>query len=231
VAEQLANSAASTLTAAIPDAVATSCTVANGTVFPASGNFRIIIDSELMLCTARSGNTLTVTRGAEATTAVAHSNGAAVTHVLTKAGLDQYIVERNREIAYQEFTASVIVSSTSEAAPNDVVSSGSIVFDGSTTVVIEFFSPLVQPGAAAGSTLICSLWDSTTDLGRMSYSLNPSATNPASGPVSCQRRLIPTATTHIYKIRAFAAGANGTIFAGAGGATVFLPGFIRITRA
>jgi hypothetical protein len=94
VAEQLVNSAASTLTAAIPDAVATSCTVANGTVFPATGNFRIIIDSELLLCTARTGNTLTVTRGVEATTAASHANGAAVTHVLTKGGLDQYLAEK-----------------------------------------------------------------------------------------------------------------------------------------
>jgi ABC-type amino acid transport substrate-binding protein len=93
MAEQLANNAASTLSAAIPDAVATTCTVANGTVFPATGNFRVIIDTELMLCTARSGNTLTVTRGIEGTTAAAHASGAAVTHVLTQAGLLQYLIE------------------------------------------------------------------------------------------------------------------------------------------
>src|SRR5262245_12103934 len=92
MAEQLANNAASTLTAAIPDAVATSLTVANGTVFPASGNFRIIVDNELMIVGARSGNTLSsLTRGAEGTTAVAHTNGAAVTHVLTKGAIDAYL--------------------------------------------------------------------------------------------------------------------------------------------
>lgn len=93
MAEQLANNAASTLTAAIPDAVATTCTVVNGTVFPATGNFRVIVDTELMLCTARSGNTLTVTRGIEGTTAAAHASGAALTHVLTQAGLLQYLIE------------------------------------------------------------------------------------------------------------------------------------------
>jgi hypothetical protein len=91
--EQLVNNAASTLSAAIPDAVATSLTVANGTVFPATGNFRVIVDTEIMLCTARTGNTLTVTRGVETTSAAAHANGAAVTQVLTKGGLDQYLKE------------------------------------------------------------------------------------------------------------------------------------------
>jgi DNA-binding beta-propeller fold protein YncE len=104
VAEQLANNAASTLTAAIPDAVATSCTVANGTVFPATGNFRIIVDSELMLCTARAANVLTVTRGVETTTAVAHANGAAVTHVLTKGGLDAYLADQAFLAAWTTYT-------------------------------------------------------------------------------------------------------------------------------
>src|SRR5262245_9498436 len=100
MAEQLANNAASTLTAAIPDAVTTSCTVANGTVFPATGNFRVIIDTELLLCTARSGNTLTVTRGIELTTAASHANGAPITHVLTVAGLNQYVLENSGRASY-----------------------------------------------------------------------------------------------------------------------------------
>jgi hypothetical protein len=93
LAELLQNNSASTLTVAIPDGVATTLTVANGAAFPATGNFRIIIDSEFMLCTSRASNVLTVTRGIETTTAVAHSNGAAVTHVVTKGGLDQYLTE------------------------------------------------------------------------------------------------------------------------------------------
>lgn len=92
MAEQLANNAASTLNGGI-DNVVGSLTVANGAVFPSSGNFRILVDSELMLCTARSTNTLTVTRGIESTAAASHSNGVAVTHVLTKGGLDTYLTQ------------------------------------------------------------------------------------------------------------------------------------------
>lgn len=94
MAEQLANNAASTLNGGIDNAV-TSLAVANGTVFPSSGNFRIIIDNELILVGARSGNTLSsLTRALESTSAASHSNGATVTHVLTKGGLDQYLLEK-----------------------------------------------------------------------------------------------------------------------------------------
>ena len=91
IAEQLSNNAASTLNGGI-DNIVTSLTVANGSVFPATGNFRIIVDSEIMICSARATNVLTVSRGQETTSAASHSNGAAVTHILTKGGLDAYTV-------------------------------------------------------------------------------------------------------------------------------------------
>src|SRR6266542_3609922 len=93
MAEQLANQAASTLNGAI-DNVVTSLVVANGTVFPASGNFRILIESELILVGARSGDTLSsLTRGIESTTAVAHNTPAAVTHILTAGGFLQFMID------------------------------------------------------------------------------------------------------------------------------------------
>ncbi len=84
--EQFANNAQSSLTAAVA-AGDTSLTVANASAFPASGNFRVLIDAEILLVTAVSGNTFTVTRGAEGTAAAAHVNGAYVTHVVTAAAL------------------------------------------------------------------------------------------------------------------------------------------------
>lgn len=86
--EQYANSAYSTLASTI-SAGATSLSVAagHGARFPATGDFRIKIDSEIMICTARSTDVLTVTRGAESTTAASHTAGAAVNHVLTRGGL------------------------------------------------------------------------------------------------------------------------------------------------
>jgi hypothetical protein len=86
--EVYGNSAYSTLASGIT-AGATSLTVAagHGARFPATGNFRLRIDSEILICTSRSVDVLTVTRTAEGTAAASHDAGAAVNHVLTAAGL------------------------------------------------------------------------------------------------------------------------------------------------
>lgn len=86
--EQFANNASSTLNGGINNLV-TSLIVQSAVLFPTQGQFRILIDSELMLVTAVAGTTFTVTRGAEGTSAVSHSNGVPVTHILTAAALNQ----------------------------------------------------------------------------------------------------------------------------------------------
>jgi hypothetical protein len=63
--------------------------------FPSTGNFRIIIDSEIMLVTAVSGTTLTVTRGVDDSIAVVHSDGAIVDAILTKSSLQQFRADFN----------------------------------------------------------------------------------------------------------------------------------------
>lgn len=88
--ELLVNNATTTLNGGINNSV-TSVVVTSGAVFPATGNFRILVDTELMLVTARSSDTLTVTRGIEGTAAASHSDLAAVSAVLTAAGFRQYL--------------------------------------------------------------------------------------------------------------------------------------------
>jgi hypothetical protein len=89
--ETYANNAATTLNGAITN-VATSITVASATGFPAAAQYRILIDSEVLLVTAGAGTTSwTVTRGAESTTAASHLDAAAVTHVLTASGLQNLL--------------------------------------------------------------------------------------------------------------------------------------------
>lgn len=84
--EQFANNATTTLNGGINNST-TSVVVLNGSPFSSSGNFRIIIDSEIMLVTNVSGNTFTVTRGSESTVAVAHNSGATVTQIVTAAAI------------------------------------------------------------------------------------------------------------------------------------------------
>lgn len=68
----------------------TSLSVASGGVFPSTGNFRVKVDDEIMLCTARSSNTLTVSRAAEGTSAASHTSGATISSVLTEGAIQRW---------------------------------------------------------------------------------------------------------------------------------------------
>lgn len=76
--DALTNQVQTTLSAAITSTSATSISVTSATGMPSPQQFRILVDTELMLVTAISGTTLTVVRGVEGTTAATHSNAAPV---------------------------------------------------------------------------------------------------------------------------------------------------------
>lgn len=86
--ERYANSTATTLNGAINNSV-TSLTVTDGSTMPLA-YFRIVVESEIMFCTARSSNTLTVIRGQEGTTAASHADTVPVAHIITAGLLDAY---------------------------------------------------------------------------------------------------------------------------------------------
>ena len=88
--EQLKNNPQSPLSASALSTDGT-ISVVDGSVFPASGQFRIVIDSEIMVVTGRSTNTLTVLRGQEGTTAAGHASAANVAQILTAGGLDRWL--------------------------------------------------------------------------------------------------------------------------------------------
>lgn len=91
--EGYANNPSTSLSAAITSTSATSLTVASSSGFPSSFNFRILVESELMLVTAVSGTTWTVTRGVEGTTAATHGSGATVIHPLTTQALLNLVIQ------------------------------------------------------------------------------------------------------------------------------------------
>lgn len=87
--EQFANNATTTLNGGITSS-ATSLTVTSASAFPSSAQFRIIIDTEILLVTGVSSNTFTVSRGQEGTTAISHLSGATVSQILTSGALQQF---------------------------------------------------------------------------------------------------------------------------------------------
>lgn len=89
--EQLANNALTTLAAAI-GADDTTLSVTSHAAFPSAAQFRVLIQSELILVTGGAGSsTWTVTRGIEGTSPAAHAPGAVVAHVLTAGALDAFV--------------------------------------------------------------------------------------------------------------------------------------------
>jgi hypothetical protein len=86
--EQFANKPITTLNGAIDGSV-TSVVVIDASLYPLIPQFRILIENEYMLVTGVTGNTFTVTRGVESTSAVPHANGVPVIHVLTAEALNQ----------------------------------------------------------------------------------------------------------------------------------------------
>lgn len=95
--ETLSNFATSTLNTTVNASILT-VIVDDGTTFPATGNFRLRIDDELMLCSARTAGTITVTtRGIEGTSGVGHTAGASVYGVLTRSGLETFIEQEARD--------------------------------------------------------------------------------------------------------------------------------------
>lgn len=81
-----ANFAASSLDGGIDD-TETSIDLLDASDFP-SGDFYLTVEAEYMYVSSRTGNTLTVTRGVDNSTAVSHSSGARAVLLLTVAGLN-----------------------------------------------------------------------------------------------------------------------------------------------
>lgn len=109
MAEQLQNFGTTTLAEDL-DNSETTVTVTSGSVFPSSGNFRLNCEDEIMICTSRSSNDLTVTRGAEGTAAATHPNGTTIKMVLTSAALAQVIDERGTSSLFEDATNSGAVT-------------------------------------------------------------------------------------------------------------------------
>jgi len=103
------NSASTTLSAGVGDS-ATSITVADGSVFPAitgSDYFYLTLEvdsdpelKEIVKCTARSGNTLTIARGQDSTSARTFSTADKAELRLTAAGLNDVATQADTDTIY-----------------------------------------------------------------------------------------------------------------------------------
>ena len=78
-------------------------TVINAVDFPTEGNFRIMVDTEIMLVTAVSTNIFTVTRGVDGTAAFDHVAGSQVMAIVTRDSISQMIAEHTQVLEVPPF--------------------------------------------------------------------------------------------------------------------------------
>lgn len=92
--KQLQNNSEDSLAVAATSGT-TSLTVEDGSLFPASGDYHLILSKEdvyeVVVCTSRATNVLTVVRGQEGTTGVAHVAGTKVVLTLTPDSFKRFI--------------------------------------------------------------------------------------------------------------------------------------------
>ena len=142
---------------------ATSFTVASGTGaaliqgagFVNGDQFTVAIDpdtanEEIVFVTAVASDTFTITRGRAGSTAIAHSAGAAVKHVLTSDDLDYF----NDGVAPSIITAKgdLIVAASATLVDNLPVGANDYVLTADSTATLGVAWKAAQGGASGGST-------------------------------------------------------------------------------
>lgn len=144
----------------------------------------------------------------------------------TSSSAVDYEYPPGHEFAHVEATATVNITATTEATANSVVSAGAITFDGSTIVMVEFFSPAVQKGT---TWIRFALYDGSSSIGVLTPQLTAGGGTVGS-VVTLKRRLTPTSASHTYSVRAWVDAGTGEVFGAAGGSGTFVPAYIRITK-
>ena len=167
--ETFANKASDALASSIAS-TDTNATLNNGAAFPSgAGNaFRVLVDSELAICT-RSGNTLTfLSRGAENTTAAAHGGGAVVTQVLTEGALQRWGMDNvpgwNTSPPFRLLDASgnaltsssfTVVNASTSTITDDAA--GSITIRKSTQANVEDLTAIVRAAPATPYSIVAAI--------------------------------------------------------------------------
>jgi hypothetical protein len=107
LAEQLPkNNAVGQLSAGINNVVTTfTLNTGQGSLFGSTGNYRVRVEQaadptqyEIMLVTARSGDTFTVTRGQEGTSGISFTTGDVVAAVMTEEGTRNYVARAHQVV-------------------------------------------------------------------------------------------------------------------------------------
>lgn len=169
--------------------------------------------------------------GSGANTAARLAIGAANTVPKSNGTTLAYALPPSHEFDYVQWTAGLFSpTATTEATADVFITGSSVTYDGSTSIMIEGFSPLWSANPATGNAIVCVLWDDTANvsLGKIAFKSSQAA-NTGYEPMIARRRLTPASGARVYSLRIY--GNGGQVIGGAGGVGEYVPAFIRITKA
>ncbi len=168
--------------------------------------------------------------GTGADTAAKLAKGAAGTVPTAGASTLAYAYPPGYEFDYVAKTSDTSITATTEGTADTCITGGSITYDGSTTVVIEAFSPNVRPDTgAAGRNIRIAILEDATVVGHAVVQTNASGTFAT--PVTLRVRRTPASGAKVMYIKAWVSAGTGTFGGGAGGSdTSYVAAFLRITK-
>jgi len=197
----------------------------NATVCP-PGVLRTKLNSEIVRVTAISGDTLTISRAQENSTARSIVAGDLIFAGSTEKTYSDIESALTKLLAEQTFTTVTITTAT-ESAGTTIVTAPAFSVDGSTEVCVEFFSDVVT--CLAGNVTILSLFEGTTQITRLAYLTNGSPSGRVGFPVRSIYRYTPSNASHTLKVTGAAGSTAEDVTGGSGGTGGHPPGFLRIT--
>jgi len=129
------------------------------------------------------------------------------------------------ELAYSQIVANVTLgtSRTTIIGPT-----AGVVLDGATAIVIEWLLPQLQ--ASASQTVNLNLLEDAVDLGDVFYATVVAGSSNFQG-VSGRHRRVPAAGSHTYTLQGRTNSGAPIVTGAAGGAGVFVPAQLRVSRA
>lgn len=132
-----------------------------------------------------------------------------------------------REISYTERTTDVSITATTEAGATTILTAAAFTANGTDAYEISCFGSRLQlPGAGLTTTLW--LYLDGASVGQIGYYHG----NAGDAVVTVSRRLVPASGSRTFSLRGSnSTGATSTFYAGTGGSGLFVPAFIRITKA
>lgn len=134
-----------------------------------------------------------------------------------------------QRLAYQTVTANYTASSTTVAGASNVFSTGATWTAAAATAYrVEVYFPVVETSSTAGAYIIVNLVDgSGNDLGKIG-AVESGNGQVTGAPLHAVYYYTPGAGSITLNVRAYRVTGTGVIYAGAGGAATYMPGFIAV---